>query len=160
MRPLSMRGVIFPKWVLATGPFRISNLYYCLPEVDFVCLVCYLFLCSSPGASSNSQRPPHTHTHTHTTNTPLPVRTFPPSIPPTHPFFVNTDYVCGLSQTLFVKLRILQQNIFGDKCCTVFVSSIFVYCYFEENNMHFIFLCLSFFGGANFMFIHFKNCCM
>lgn len=67
----------------------------------------------------------HTHTHTRTHAH-------------TH-LFVNTDYVCELSQTLFVKLKILQQNIFGNKCCTVFVSSIFVYCYFKENNILFFF---------------------
>lgn len=111
------------------------GLCHCLLDVNFlVCLVCYLFLCSSRSVSSNSQRPP----------------------PPTHtPLFVNTDYVCGLSQTLFVKLRILQQNIFGDKCCTGFVSSIFVYCYFEENNM--LFFSFSFLVFANFMFVHLKT---
>ena len=45
-------------------------------------------------------------------------------------FFVNPDYVCGLSQTLFVKLKILKQNVLRDNCCTVFVSSIFVYVFF------------------------------
>lgn len=44
--------------------------------------------------------------------------------------------------TDIVKLRILKQNIFGDNCCTVFVSYIFVYCYFGDNNMHFLFLFL------------------
>lgn len=80
--------------------------------------------------------------------TPLPPRS-------SHPCPVNTDYVCGFPQTLFVKLRILQQNIFGDKCCTVFVSSIFVYCYFEENNIAFFSFLVFFF--SNFMFIDFKK---
>lgn len=121
MRPLQMRGfIIFPQWVLATRPFRTLSLP---PGCELSCLFGVLFI---PLALVV---PAPTHKY------PLPQ--------PTHPFFVNTDYVCGLSQTLFVKLRILQQNIFGDKCCTVFVSSIFVYCYFEENNMlFFLFLFL------------------
>lgn len=104
-----------------------------------------------------------------TNNSPFSIQTNLPPLPPylNHPappkpahtpLFVNTDYVCGLSQTLFVKLRILQQNIFGDNCCTVFVSSIFVYCYFGENNMHYFFF-LFLFLLISCLFI-LRKCCM
>lgn len=113
-------------------------------------MMCYLFLCNSLSALPNHKLPSASLSFQVLPSSPAYISTLPPSHTP---LFVNTDYVCGFPQTLFVKLRILQQNIFGDNCCTVFVSSIFVYCYFEENNMPFF----SFLVFANFMFIHFKQ---
>lgn len=73
---------------------------------------------------------------------------------------------------MFVKLKILQQNIFGDICCTVFVSSIFVYLIDllekikkkkrkkKQENMIFFSFRLSFLLILCFIHLKKKNCCM
>lgn len=84
-----MRGfTIFPWLVLATRPFRIVNLYHCLPEVNSLLFVwCVIY-------SSKALVVPF-----QLTNTPLPpLPVYLNTLPITHtPLFVNTDYVCGLT---------------------------------------------------------------